>query len=131
MHWITYPQHRNEAHFLIFTSNPRNVSSAYVPAMELWLRIRIGATVHDMRNAFPELLLDFTQARQTALIFNRVVKERGDGHLFVSAVFNHDRRHSQQMANVRSFRSLANLFGVQARRITQRRDKAFGKDGGF
>ena len=52
--------------------------------------IGVGATVHDLRHLVPEAAADLLACRVKALVFNRVVKEGGDGLILVAAVFEDD-----------------------------------------
>ena len=52
--------------------------------------IGVGATVHDLRHLIPEAAANLFACRVTALVFNRVVKEGGDGLILVAAVFEDD-----------------------------------------
>jgi len=57
-----------------------------------WFRenIGVGATVHDLRHLFPEAAANLLPCRVKALVFNRVVKQGGDGLILLAAVFEYD-----------------------------------------
>jgi hypothetical protein len=62
------------------------------------------------------------------LIFHRVVKQCGDGHLFVAAILNDDGSDTQKMADVWAFGALAKLPSMQFCRVGQSLPKLSRKD---
>ena len=99
---------------------------AFAPR-RLGISVRIGATVHDAGNACAKLAADLAQARQAALVFHRIVQQRGNHRVFVATVFDHNRGHAEQVADVRPLGALAFLFGVQTRGVADRSRKSWGK----
>jgi len=118
----------DQAHVVRFSGYSLDISALPLDPWRFWVRVRIGAAVDDVRDAFAELSLNFAQTRLPALVFHRVVKQCSDGHFFVAAVFDHNGRDAQKMADVGPFRALANLACVEARRVAERLNEAAGKD---
>jgi hypothetical protein len=82
--------------------------------------VTVRAAVHDVGHTVAEYSSNLTETRQAALIFGSVVKERGNGHLFIAAVLDHQRGDAQKMTDVGPFGALANLARVNARSIAER-----------
>ena len=81
--------------------------------------VRVGATVHDLRHLFPEAAADLLACCVKTLVFNRVVKQGGDGLILVAAVFQYDAGDPEQVGNVRDIGAFAQLVGVKLRSIYQ------------
>ena len=66
-----------------------------------------------------EDLLDHSEHGTAALVFDRIVQQRRNGHLLVAAVVEHDGGHAQQMRDVRNAALLAVLIAMDLRRKQQ------------
>ena len=67
------------------------------------------------------------EARQPALVFDSVMKECGNGLVFIAAVLDDDRGDSEQVADVRAVFALARLMRVEPRGIAKRSDESARK----
>jgi hypothetical protein len=73
---------------------------------------------------------DALQHRPPALVLHRVVQQRGDGRVLVAAVLDHERRHRQQVRDVRRGLALARLRRVGLEGEPQRVAEARAEDRG-
>ena len=79
----------------------------------------IGAVGNDSRHDFAESRANIGQPPFAAGILGRVVQQGADGLVFVSAVFERERRHAQQMRDKGHVRRLASLPGMNRRGIDE------------
>ena len=119
---------RDEPNLLVFAGYACNIVALSIEPGSLWLRVGVGAAIDDVLNPFAEFLPYFAQARKSTLILHRIVKKGGDGHIFIASVLDDDGSNSQQVSDIGPFRTFANLPGMNAGRIAQRRDKPLGED---
>ena len=92
---------------------PGDVGLLALAPRRLRRRVAVGAAVDDGRHRGSEAAEDFGPRRRAALVFDRVVQQRGDGRVFVGAVLQHNGRRRQQVRDVRRTGQLASLLGVQ------------------
>src|SRR5271168_3612259 len=89
--------------------------------LRAWIRGHaIGACLYDPGDPRPEAATDGAKRLKAALIFDRVMKERRDGGVFIASPFEHGRTHGQEMSDVGDVIALPPLVPVQALGINQR-----------
>src|SRR5690606_32492616 len=71
----------------------------------------VGAGDDDVDHGLVEQRADHAFVGRAA-VFDGVVEQAGDGLVFVAAVFDHQRRDAEHVAQVRDQRALAHLAGV-------------------
>lgn len=108
-----------------FAGHALDVGNLALAPGRLWLGVSIRAAIDDVRDARAEFLANLAEPRQAALVFHRVVKERGDGHFFVAAVFDDNRCNAQKVADIRASRAFADLARVKERGIAKRFNERF------
>ena len=89
--------------------------------------VGVAALLDDARDVLAEVGADLLQRRRAALVFDRVVQQRGDGLVLGAPVVDHQARHRQQMADIRNVAALAHLVVVLALGIHQRLGESAGQ----
>ena len=119
---------RDQSNLLIFPGYTSDIVALAIKPGRFWLRISIGAAIYYVSHTLAKFLPDFAQPRQASLILDSIVEQCGDGHVFITAIFNNDGGNSQQVPNVRPLGALTNLTGVNAGCITQSENESFRED---
>jgi hypothetical protein len=102
-----------------------------LPPGRLGNTISIRAAFHNARYPFAEAPADLLEHSLSALVFHRIMKQRGDGLVFVSALLKDEGADTHQVGNVRDGRPLALLRGMQRSGVTESLLKAFSQSGFF
>src|ERR1700734_2250659 len=87
---------------------PEIIFLAFAP-WRLWLDVRIGASVHNLRDTAAETLLHFSQHRRATAIFHHIVQQSRNRHIFITAEFQRQRSYSHQVRDIGRSRGLAYL----------------------
>jgi len=74
-------------------------------------------------HALAEFLANFTRPWRATLVFDRIMQQCGDGHLFVAPVFDHRGRYAQKVPDIGTLGPLSDLPAVQFRGVSQSFDK--------
>lgn len=72
----------------------------------------IRTCAHNVRHAIAKAVANVCQTRLAPLIFNRIVQQRGDGHVFRATIFKHGRCNREEMCDIRDRRFFADLTAV-------------------
>src|ERR1700688_3645866 len=89
-----------------------DISLFSFPPWRLGIGERIGAALDNLRHARPELSADFVEHRDTTAIFDYMVKQRCDRHIFISAKLHHERHNPHQVRDVRDLQSVTCFAGM-------------------
>lgn len=82
--------------------------------------VRVRAPEDDLGDTLTKLGTNDVQGRQASLVFDGVVKQRGDGLVLVAAGLDDQGRDAQQVREVGDIGAFADLLAVQARRKQER-----------
>src|SRR2546427_11564427 len=84
------------------------------PPLGLGDRVRVGASLDDLRHPRPESPANVRERRPPALVLHGVVKKRGDGHVLVRAVLEGEAGDAEEAGDVGDPAALACLRCVEA-----------------
>ena len=71
--------------------------------------VRIRAAIDDERDTAAEFFTNFIEAREPALVLDRIMQQCRDDFVFTAAVLNDDGRNAEQVADIRLALTLAAL----------------------
>src|SRR5207302_3984616 len=120
---------RNKPHIIRLVGDFFDVGALpFAPFAFLTARfVGIRAAIDDARDALAEFVADFVEAREAALVFDRVMQQRGDDFVFAAAVLNDDSRNTKQVADVGLAFAFSALVQMKFRRVTKRFHKTVGE----
>jgi len=90
--------------------------------------VGISAIGDQSCNIVPEPCADFLEPRQRALIFDRVVQQRGNCLILVCPVFQSDCGDGKKVGDIRDTASLASLLAVNTAGVGERIIEAVGEE---
>ena len=94
-------------------------------AVALLFGIAVGAGLDDRLDAIAEARADLVRAHLVRLVFQRVVQQRADRLVLVTAMFEHDGRDADEVRHIGDVAAFALLVLVQLRRPDQGLAEAF------
>jgi len=87
----------------------------------------VGAVLDDLRHGVAEPGTNIFETRATALVFRRVVQQRGNRFVLVPAIVQNDRRNAEHVRDVRGAGAFARLSSVDLARVSRRLIEPFAE----